>query len=145
MVKFKRAWLSQSNLDFMTTRIVWSIHFYLLGDTFGMIFPPRRCYKIFSNLMLLPRLTLFFSMFPFDSPENIRKPLVFWCFQGNQKRTLRRKRIMSILHSYRKQSIDLHWTLLAKVLYFWITTWNLVTSFLCLCRDTGLSLTLIDF
>ena len=94
MVKFKRAWLSQSNLDFMTTRIVWSIHFYLLGDTFGMIFPPRRCYKIFSNLMLLPRLTLFFSMFPFDSPENIRKPLVFWCFQGNQKGTLGRKGFM---------------------------------------------------
>ena len=29
-------------------------------------------------------------MFPFDPPENIRKPLLFWCFQGDQKWTLRR-------------------------------------------------------
>ena len=35
-------------------------------------------------------LTLFFPMFPFDPPENIRKPLVF-CFQGDQKGTLGRK------------------------------------------------------
>ena len=27
-------------------------------------------------------------MFPFDPPENIRKPLVFLCFQGDQKGTL---------------------------------------------------------
>ena len=33
-------------------------------------------------------LTLYFPMFPFDSPENIRKPFVFWCFQGDQKGTL---------------------------------------------------------
>ena len=25
---------------------------------------------------------------PFDPPENIRKPLVFWSFQGDQKGTL---------------------------------------------------------
>ena len=30
-------------------------------------------------------------MFPFDSPENIRKPSIFWCFQGDQKGTLGRK------------------------------------------------------
>ena len=30
-------------------------------------------------------------MFPFDPPENIRKPLVFGCFQGDQKGTLGRK------------------------------------------------------
>ena len=39
-------------------------------------------------------LTLFFPMFPFDPPENIRKPKVFWCFQGYQKGTLRRKGLM---------------------------------------------------
>ena len=33
-------------------------------------------------------LTLYFPMFPFDPPENIRKPKVFWCFQGDQKGTL---------------------------------------------------------
>ena len=30
-------------------------------------------------------------MFPFDPPENIRKPKVFLCFQGDQKETLGRK------------------------------------------------------
>ena len=30
-------------------------------------------------------------MFPFDPPENIRKPKVFSCFQGDQKGTLGRK------------------------------------------------------
>ena len=30
-------------------------------------------------------------MFPFDPPENIRKPKVFWCFQGDLKGTLGRK------------------------------------------------------
>ena len=38
-------------------------------------------------------LTLLFPMFPFDLPQNIRKPLVFSCFQGEQKRTLERKRL----------------------------------------------------
>ena len=27
-------------------------------------------------------------MFSFDSPENIGKPKVIWCFQGDQKGTL---------------------------------------------------------
>ena len=30
-------------------------------------------------------------MFTFDPPENVRKPLVFWRFQGNQSRTSRKK------------------------------------------------------
>ena len=29
-------------------------------------------------------LTFFFPIFPFDPPKNIRKPKVFWCFQGDQ-------------------------------------------------------------
>ena len=36
-------------------------------------------------------LTLFFPIFPFDPPENIRKPKVIWCYQGNQRETLERK------------------------------------------------------
>ena len=36
-------------------------------------------------------LTLFFPMLPFHPPENIRKPKVFWCFQGDQNGTLGRK------------------------------------------------------
>ena len=45
-------------------------------------------------------LTLFFPMFPFDPPENIRKPKVFWCFQGDQKRTLGRKRLVFSFPSF---------------------------------------------
>ena len=44
-------------------------------------------------------LTLYFPMFPFDPPENIRKPKVFWCFQGDQKGTLGSKGLISeIIH-----------------------------------------------
>ena len=35
--------------------------------------------------------TLSFPTFPFDHPENTRKPLVWGCFQGDQKGTLGRK------------------------------------------------------
>ena len=31
----------------------------------------------------------------FDSPENIGKPKIFWCFQGDQKGTLGRKGLIS--------------------------------------------------
>ena len=41
-------------------------------------------------------LTLFFPMFHFDPPENIRKPLVFRGFQGDEKGTLGRKRLSFI-------------------------------------------------
>ena len=36
-------------------------------------------------------------MFPFDPPESIRKPKVFWCFQGDQKETLGRKWLISFV------------------------------------------------
>lgn len=32
-------------------------------------------------------------MFPFDPNENIRKPLVFRCYQGGSKRNIEKKRI----------------------------------------------------
>ena len=35
-------------------------------------------------------LAHFFPMFPFDPPENERKPKVFWRFQGDQKGTFGR-------------------------------------------------------
>ena len=41
-------------------------------------------------------------MFPFDPPENIRKPKVFWCFQGDQKRTLGRKGFNLFYQYFRK-------------------------------------------
>ena len=40
-------------------------------------------------------LNLFVPMFPFDPLENIRKPLLFSCFQGDQKRTLGRKELIN--------------------------------------------------
>ena len=36
-------------------------------------------------------LILSLPIFPFDPPKNNRKPLVFWCFQGDQKGTLGRR------------------------------------------------------
>ena len=41
-------------------------------------------------------LTLYFPIFPFAPPENIRKPKVFWCFQGDQKGTLGSKGLIKI-------------------------------------------------
>ena len=38
-------------------------------------------------------LILFFLIFPFDPPENIRKQKIFWCFWRDQKGTLVRKRV----------------------------------------------------
>ena len=52
--------------------------------------------KIVTSLVTV-LLTLFFPMFAFDPPENIRKPLVFLCFQGHQKGTLGRKGLKMIL------------------------------------------------
>ena len=49
---------------------------------------------ISKKLLNLFVLTLFFPMFSFDPPENITKPLVFRCFQGDQKGTLGRKSLM---------------------------------------------------
>ena len=37
----------------------------------------------------------FFPMFPFDPPENLRKPKVFWYFQGGLKENIGRKRANS--------------------------------------------------
>ena len=36
-------------------------------------------------------LHLFFPMFPFHPPKNIRKPLILWRFQGDVKGTLAEK------------------------------------------------------
>ena len=41
-------------------------------------------------------LTIFFPMFPFDPPENIRKRKVSWSFQGDQKGTLGKKELNKI-------------------------------------------------
>ena len=56
-----------------------------------------------------PFLTLLFPVFPFDPPENIRKPLVFWFFQGNWKGTLRRKGLTIFLFPYNSFFIRIYW------------------------------------
>ena len=70
-------------------------------------------------------LTLFLPMFPFDPPENIRKPLVFWCFQGDQKGTLGRKGLSSA-----KYAKYVFWPLNIKVLkvFFLILTFFVTFS-----------------
>ena len=45
-------------------------------------------------------------MFPFDPPENIRKPLVFGCFQGDQKGTLGRKGLIYFSPSDQSEMVD---------------------------------------
>ena len=57
--------------------------------------------KITENLVMITYLTLFLPVFPFDPPENIRKPLVFGCFEGNQKGVLGRK-VLKILCNHQK-------------------------------------------
>ena len=42
---------------------------------------------------MLAYLTHIFPMYPFDPPENNRKPQIFCCIQGDQKGTLRRNRL----------------------------------------------------
>ena len=37
----------------------------------------------------------FFPMLPFDPPESIRKSLILWCFQGDQKGTLGKNGLFS--------------------------------------------------
>ena len=50
---------------------------------------------VFFPMFTVPK-TLFFSMFPFGPPKNISKPKVLWCFQGDRKGTLGRKRLTNI-------------------------------------------------
>ena len=52
-------------------------------------------------------LTLYFPMFPFDPPENIRKPLVFRYFQGDQKGTLGSK---GLTENLRNQNFTVSFT-----------------------------------
>ena len=60
-------------------------------------------YYYFNAVML----TLYFPMFPFDPPENIRKPKIF-CFQGDQMGTLGSKGLRYFEYFFRNmQEIQL--------------------------------------
>ena len=54
----------------------------LLGFYFVFVVSNSTLFNVFPVIwsMLGPCLTLFLPMFPFDPPENIRKPKVFWSF-----------------------------------------------------------------
>ena len=58
-----------------------------------MIFT-KSCFK--NAKMKYKFFTLLFLMCPFYLPENIRKLLVFWRFQGDQKATLGRKGLIQV-------------------------------------------------
>ena len=51
-------------------------------------------------------LTLFFPVFPFDSPENIIKPTVL-CFQGDQRVHWEEKRELHLLCSFKAKNLHI--------------------------------------
>ena len=65
----------------------------------------------------LTHLTLIFRMFPFDLPESIRQPKVFWCLEGNQEGKLGRKRLKPIFLLHRTPSFDFHFKSIDWFLY----------------------------
>ena len=65
----------------------------------------------------LTHLTLIFWMFPFDLPESIRQPKVFWCLEGNQEGKLGRKRLKPIFLLHRTPSFDFHFKSIDWFLY----------------------------
>ena len=56
----------------------------------GPYFPAFRVNAEIYNWIQQVCLIYSFAMLPFDPRENIRKPLIFWCFEGDQKKTLGR-------------------------------------------------------
>ena len=74
---------SSSNLIHL--RSILSI--YIETSQFICIGDPLTGFYKYEKLVLI----LFFPMFPVDPPEHIRKPDVFWCFQGDQKEHLEEK------------------------------------------------------
>ena len=55
-------------------------------------------------------------MLPFEPPENIRKPLVCWCFQGEQKGIVGRK------------GLNTGWGKFQKILKNWSPFWKVVDA-----------------
>ena len=74
-------------------------------------------------------LTYFFPMLPVDPPENIRKSYhVFWCFQGDQKGLLGRKRLKQSYHET-NCSVDIWF------ITFHLVDINFLSSFELVCYD----------
>ena len=57
-------------------------------------------------------------MFPFDPPENIRKPKVSLCFQGGQKGTLERQGLSSVINPF-LVNVSILYKTLEKPQVFW--------------------------
>ena len=88
----------------LTGVLCWYLHWALLHWFSKKVRTIATCQlRCLTYLFLVPHrgffiLTFLFPIFPFDPPRNIRKPLVFWCFQEDQKGISRRKklRVMSL-------------------------------------------------
>ena len=71
---------------------------------------------MYARYLKLP-LTLYFPMFPFDPPENIIKPNVFWSFQGDQKGTLGSKGLSKSIIGTANRTIQLYFFLLKAIFH----------------------------
>ena len=67
----------------------------------------KKSFLLFHSICDSPK-PFFFPMFPFDPPENIRKPKVFQCFQEDQKGTLGRKGLSLLSSSLRIRKTRLY-------------------------------------
>ena len=55
----------------------------------------KRCFKKYLSGIFLTDLNTFGAMFPFLTPENIRKSEVSWCFQGGYRKETFRWNVLS--------------------------------------------------
>ena len=81
----------------------------------------------------LPRnspLTLFFPKFPFVPPKNIKKPLIYWYFQGDQQGTLG---IKSLTETFWKKKLQT----LCMQLYFKRPLLKVLSSKFCASTKTS--------
>lgn len=75
-------------------------------------------------------LTLFFPKFPFVPPKNIKKPLIYWYFQGDQQGTLG---IKSLTETFWKKKLQT----LCMQLYFKRPLLKVLSSKFCASTKTS--------
>ena len=85
-------------LHFLKLILIW---LWNINETYFFIMNLQATWSLLPE-SVVQSLTLFFQMFPFDPPEHIGKPLVFWCLQGDQKETLGRKGLTTLYQFFTK-------------------------------------------
>ena len=126
MSTVKFPWLYAQHVWLLTKIIIvfpnhvflWTL-FWDRGNCFVWFWP---CIlPFFADAFVGMTLTLFFTMFSFDSSENIRKLLVFWCFYGDKKWKLGRKWLKKTQYIFCYISVVLtkHWFDNLHGFYFW--------------------------